>query len=68
MKRRERFFTIFTLGVLSAMGAFSIDMYLPGFPDIAKDLHTTIAHITLSITSFFYWHFCRAIGLWPTAG
>jgi len=53
MKGRERFFTIFTLGVLSAMGAFSIDMYLPGFPDIAKDLHTTIAHITLSITSFF---------------
>lgn len=35
------------------MGAFSIDMYLPGFPDIAKDLHTTVAHITLSITSFF---------------
>ena len=53
MKGRERFFTIFTLGVLSAMGAFSIDMYLPGFPDIAKDLHTTIAHVTLSITSFF---------------
>ena len=53
MKGRERFYTIFTLGLLSAMGAFSIDMYLPGFPDIAKDLHTTIAHITLSITSFF---------------
>ncbi|HET7117783.1 MAG TPA: multidrug effflux MFS transporter [Hanamia sp.] len=53
MKGRERFYTIFTLGLLSAMGAFSIDMYLPGFPEIAKDLHTTIAHITLSITSFF---------------
>lgn len=53
MKGRERFYTIFTLGLLSAMGAFSIDMYLPGFPDIAKDLHTTVAHITLSITSFF---------------
>lgn len=53
MKGRERFYTIFTLGLLSAMGAFSIDMYLPGFPDIARDLHTTIAHITLSITSFF---------------
>jgi DHA1 family bicyclomycin/chloramphenicol resistance-like MFS transporter len=53
MKGRERFFTIFTLGILSAMGAFSIDMYLPGFPAIAKDLHTTVAHITLSITSFF---------------
>ncbi len=53
MKGSERFFTIFTLGLLSAMGAFSIDMYLPGFPDIARDLHTTVAHITLSITSFF---------------
>ncbi|MEP6627575.1 MAG: Bcr/CflA family multidrug efflux MFS transporter [Ginsengibacter sp.] len=53
MKGRERFFAIFTLGLLSAMGAFSIDMYLPGFPAIAKDLHTTVAHITLSITSFF---------------
>ncbi|MGN6542814.1 MAG: multidrug effflux MFS transporter [Ginsengibacter sp.] len=53
MKGRERFFTIFTLGLLSAMGAFYIDMYLPGFPDIARDLHTTVAHITLSITSFF---------------
>ena len=53
MKGRERFFTIFTLGLLSAMGAFSIDMYLPGFPDIARDLHTTVAYITLSITSFF---------------
>lgn len=53
MKGRERFWTIFTLGLLSAMGAFSIDMYLPGFPAIARDLHTTIAHITLSITSFF---------------
>jgi MFS transporter, DHA1 family, multidrug resistance protein len=53
MKGRERFFTIFTLGLLSAIGAFSIDMYLPGFPDIARDLNTTVAHVTLSITSFF---------------
>lgn len=28
-------------------------MYLPGFPDIARELQTTVAHITLSITSFF---------------
>ncbi|MEO9004702.1 MAG: multidrug effflux MFS transporter [Ginsengibacter sp.] len=53
MKGRERFFTIFTLGLLSAVGPFSIDMYLPGFPDIARELNTTVAHITLSITSFF---------------
>src|SRR5665647_1742509 len=53
MKEQNRFLTIFTLGLLSATGAFSIDMYLPGFPAIAKDLHTSVAHITLSITSFF---------------
>lgn len=53
MKGRERFITIFTLGLLSALGAFSIDMYLPGFPAIAADLNTTVAHVTLSITSFF---------------
>lgn len=53
MKGRKRFGTIFTLGLLSAMGAFSIDMYLPGFPEMAADLNSTVAHITLSITSFF---------------
>lgn len=53
MNRNQRFYTILTLGLLSAMGAFSIDMYLPGFPDIARDLHTTVSHISLSITSFF---------------
>lgn len=53
MKGRKRFVTIFTLGLLSAIGAFSIDMYLPGFPEMAKDLNSTVAHITLSITSFF---------------
>lgn len=35
------------------MGAFSIDMYLPGFPEMAADLDTTVARVTLSITSFF---------------
>jgi DHA1 family bicyclomycin/chloramphenicol resistance-like MFS transporter len=28
-------------------------MYLPGFPDIAKDLNTTVAHVALSLSSFF---------------
>jgi DHA1 family bicyclomycin/chloramphenicol resistance-like MFS transporter len=47
------FFIILILGVLSAIGPFSIDMYLPGFPDIATDLHTTVAKVTLSLSSFF---------------
>ena len=53
MNGRRRFLTILTLGLLSAIGPFSIDMYLPGFPEIAADLDTTIAHITLSLSSFF---------------
>lgn len=44
---------IFLLGLLSAIGPFSIDMYLPGFPDIAAGLHTSVAKISLSLSSFF---------------
>ena len=44
---------ILILGVLSAIGPFSIDMYLPGFPAIAAHLNTTVAHVSLSLSSFF---------------
>lgn len=53
MKGRSKFFMIVILGMLSAIGPFSIDMYLPGFPAIAADLHTTVAHVALSLSSFF---------------
>ena len=51
--KMNKTFLILILGMLSAIGPFSIDMYLPGFPAIAKDLHTTVAHISLSLSSFF---------------
>jgi DHA1 family bicyclomycin/chloramphenicol resistance-like MFS transporter len=51
--KKNSFFIILILGVLSAIGPFSIDMYLPGFPDIAKDLHTNVAQVMLSLSSFF---------------
>lgn len=44
---------IIMLGLLSAIGPFSIDMYLPGFQAIAMDLNTPIDRIQLSLTSFF---------------
>jgi DHA1 family bicyclomycin/chloramphenicol resistance-like MFS transporter len=50
---RRTFERIFILGWLSAIGPFSIDMYLPGFPAIARDLETTVPHISLSLSSFF---------------
>ncbi|MBS1604389.1 MAG: multidrug effflux MFS transporter [Bacteroidetes bacterium] len=51
--KRNSFFVILILGLLSAIGPFSIDMYLPGFPDIARSMSTTIAKVTLSLSSFF---------------
>src|SRR5688572_8386217 len=53
MKGRKKFNMVVILGMLSAIGPFSIDMYLPAFPAIAADLHTTVAHIALSLSSFF---------------
>lgn len=53
VSRKKRFAILLTLGLLSAVGPFSIDMYLPAFETIALDFKTTIEHIQLSLTSFF---------------
>ncbi len=53
MTRQKYFTLILILGTLTALGPFSIDMYLPGFPAIAKDLRTTVAEVSLSLSSFF---------------
>lgn len=53
MTKQRYVFTILILGALTALGPFSIDMYLPGFPAIAKSLHTTTAQVSLSLSSFF---------------
>ncbi|MFN8354062.1 MAG: multidrug effflux MFS transporter [Spirosomataceae bacterium] len=44
---------IIILGLLSAIGAFSIDTYLSGFPSIAADLHVTVDDVSYSLSSFF---------------
>lgn len=44
---------ILILGSLTALGPFSIDMYLPGFNAIAIDLHTTANKVSLSLSSYF---------------
>ncbi|MEF9604092.1 MFS transporter, partial [Paracoccus sp. PXZ] len=41
------------LGLLSAVGPFAIDMYLPALPQVASDLHTTEAGAALTLTSYF---------------
>ena len=53
MNTKQRRIFILVVGSLTAVGPFSIDMYLPGFPAIARDLQTDIAHVGLSLTSYF---------------
>ncbi len=52
-KKQTNFYLILILGLLSAIGPLSIDMYLPAFPSIAKGLNTTVASVMLSLSSFF---------------
>ncbi|MBA4505490.1 MFS transporter permease, partial [Corynebacterium sanguinis] len=40
------------LALLSAVGPFGIDMYLPGLPTLQEDLGTTPAMAQLTITGF----------------
>jgi MFS transporter, DHA1 family, multidrug resistance protein len=44
---------ILILGALSTVSPFSIDMYLPAFPQIAHDLGTTPSEISLSVSGYF---------------
>lgn len=50
---KKKYSILFILGALSALGPFSIDMYLPAFPAIALDLHTSVPQVTLSLTAYF---------------
>ena len=53
MAKKQHFYLILILGSLAALGPFSIDMYLPGFVDIAKDLKSSESTVALSLSSFF---------------
>ena len=41
------------LGLISAIGPFAIDMYLPALPAIGGDLHADIGAVQMSLTVFF---------------
>lgn len=51
--KKNKNLILLILGLLSAIGPFSIDMYLPAFDTIAKDFDTNIEKVQLSLTSFF---------------
>jgi MFS transporter, DHA1 family, multidrug resistance protein len=53
MTKRMYIGYVLILGLLTALGPFSIDMYLPGFGDIAASLKTSVATVGLSLSSYF---------------
>jgi DHA1 family bicyclomycin/chloramphenicol resistance-like MFS transporter len=51
MTRKQIASYIVMLGALVALGPFTIDLYLPAFPSVARDLLTTDAAIQLTLTA-----------------
>jgi len=51
--RRNHIILILILGSMTALSPFSIDMYLPAFQAIASDFSTTVARVSLSLSSYF---------------
>jgi DHA1 family bicyclomycin/chloramphenicol resistance-like MFS transporter len=45
--------TALVLGLLSAVGPFAVDMYLPALPSIGADLHAGTAAVQMSLLIFF---------------
>ncbi|MGO3148219.1 MAG: multidrug effflux MFS transporter [Leucobacter sp.] len=43
---------LLTLALLSSVAPFGIDLYLPAFPAMVVDLHTTTTGVQLSLTAF----------------
>lgn len=46
-------FLIVLLGILAALGPFTIDMYIPGFADIAGDYGVDENRVAFTMTSYF---------------
>lgn len=54
MTRSQLARMVIILGALTAFGPMSIDMYLPAFPQIAKDLGVPLSTVQLSISAFLF--------------
>jgi DHA1 family bicyclomycin/chloramphenicol resistance-like MFS transporter len=51
LSNRQRLVYVIVLGALTALGPFSIDLYLPAFPAVEHDFHVTTAAIQLTLTA-----------------
>src|SRR5690606_31952563 len=53
MPSSRHFSLALVLGLLSAIGPFAIDMYLPALPEIGHSLGADVGAVQLSLTAFF---------------
>jgi len=51
LTRRERALYVVVLGALTALGPFTVDLYLPAFPQVEADLGVSTALIQLTLTA-----------------
>jgi DHA1 family bicyclomycin/chloramphenicol resistance-like MFS transporter len=51
--RPPHFFLVLILGILSTLSPFAIDLYLPAFSEIGRDLGTNAASMALTLSSYF---------------
>ena len=51
LSRRQRLVYVIVLGALTALGPFTIDLYLPAFPALQKDLGVSPGIIQLTLTA-----------------
>lgn len=54
MTRFQLTFFVLILGALTAFSAMSIDMYLPAFPQMSRDLHVPLSTVQLSVSAFLF--------------
>lgn len=51
LTRNQRLVYIVALGALVALGPFTVDLYLPSFPAVARDFHASDAAVQLTLTA-----------------
>lgn len=51
-QHKQSIFFVVILGALTAIGALSIDMFLPGLPQIQSDFSTTTSNAQLTLSFF----------------
>ncbi len=51
LSSRQRLIYVLILGALTALGPFTVDLYLPAFPAVEEDLNTSVAAIQLTLTA-----------------